>query len=612
MSSLKSQRRAYAAVSLIPLAVGLMMAIALLPVMLIGYLGARDNTGRLLTQNRDALIDGLEQQLRITLDGAAAQMAAVAKQIEERAIDPDDREGFGQYMAGIVQGNLSMASVGWMERDGPIRRWTRESIQEESNARELITDADGLWARAEAGRAAHWNNPVISRLVGEAVIPRVHPVMRNGQLKGVLIVVLTSESVTPVFDRMEAGITPFVLVGRDRVLIHRNLRMGSSGMDGRLPRLEEVGDPALAVMWRDPRRPAQDVPGRSQVHWSWLGDGYAAQVFGYRTMTGYGDDPWLVGFHQSSLATFRERWVIQALLWGSLALFLVAVGASYLLAGRVVRPAGEIATAARALEQLDFDAAQRPNAERSRIAEVRDIAQALARTAVALRRFETYMPRTLVRRLIAMDTAATEASDREVTVLFMDLANYSGFSDGRSAREVSAFLNEIFGRIGPIIESGGGTIDKYTGDGLMAVWGVPVADPDHVRAAFRTALMILDRLTPAIAADLARDPTSCRMRLGLHTGRVLAGDLGFKGRIDYTIVGRTVNIAQRCQAALKGRMGDAPVGLAITESVRAALDLPREGLAPLEPVRGEPTYRVIWLSEAAGAHLRRADPAARD
>lgn len=607
----KPTKRAYAAVRLIPAAVGLMMAVALLPVMVIGYFGARDNTGRLLTQNRDAIIDGLEQQLRTSLDGAARQMETVASLIQTRDIDPDDRAGFSRFMAGVAQGNRSMASVAWMERTGPVRRWTREAVAEEAHDRSIIRDWEGVWSRAEAGREAHWNNPVMSRLLGEAVIPRVQPVFRDGRLYGVLIAVLTSESVTPTFDRMEAGITPFVLVGRDRVLIHRNLRVGVRGADDSLPELGAVDDRALAVMWRDPRRPAQDFfPGRSQIHWSWLGVGYEAQVYGYRTMAGYGDDPWIVGFHQSSLATFRERWVIQSLFWGSFVLFLLAVAAAYVLARRAMRPAGEIAAAARALERLDFAGASRPNAEKSRIAEVRDIAQTLARTAVALGRFQTYMPRALVRRLLSLEATATGASDRDVTVMFIDLANYSGFSDGRSAGEVADYLNGIFAQVGPLIEASGGTIDKYTGDGLMAVWGALVPDPEHARAAFQAGLAILDRMTPVVAANLARDPASCRMRIGLHTGRVVAGDLGFDGRIDYTIVGRTVNIAQRCQAALKGRMGDAPVALAITEAVRAALGLPLEGLSPLVDARGEPTYRVIWLSEAAGAYLRPAKAAA--
>jgi adenylate cyclase len=601
-----SQKRAYSASRMAPLAVGLLMALALLPVMALGYLGARDNTGRLLTQNRDILLDGLEQQLRHSLDGTAEQLAVIGKMISNGDANPADREGFSQFMRGAAQGQSSLVSIGWLEATGPFRRWAKGGVVEEISDRSTIRNVDALWQRMDSYRQPFWANPTISRIIGEAIIPHLQPVVRDGKLYGILVTVLTSESVARLIDHMEDDLTPFVLVGRDRVLVHRNVKMGKLPenllAEDRLPRLDEISDPALAVMWNDPREPSQNVPGRSLVHWSWLGEGYQAQVYSYRSITGYGMEPWLIGFHRSSFATFRERLVIQGLFYGSGLMLLLSVGLAYLLSHRAVRPAGEIADAARALERLDFDAVTRPSIAESRVAEVRDISQALTRAGTALKRFQTYVPRALVGQLMAMDETASSATDREVTVMFMDLANYTNFADGRSAREVASYLNGIFAEMGPLIEATGGTIDKYTGDGLMAVWGAPVTDPDHVRAAWGAAISILERLTPLIAARLRQDSTSCRVRLGLHTGRVLAGNLGFEGRIDYTIVGRTVNIAQRCQAALKGHTSDAPVALAITEAVRKALGLPLGELIRLPEIRGgEAAYRVTQLPSVTPA-----------
>ncbi len=606
MPSLLPQKRAYSATRMAPLAVGLLMALALLPVMALGYLGARDNTGRLLTQNRDAMLDGLEQQLRNSLDGTAEQLATIGKMISNGDANPDDSAGFSQFMRGAAQGQSSLVSIGWLEATGPFRRWVKGGSAEEINDRSGVRNVDGIWQRMDSYRQPTWANPTISRLLGEAIIPHLQPVVRDGKLYGILITILTSDSMARLFDRMEDDLTPFVLVGRDRVLVHRNVKMGKLPdkilAEDRLPRLDEVSDAALAIMWNDPREPSQNIPGRSQVHWNWLGEGYQAQVYSYRSITGYGMEPWLIGFHRSSLATFRERLVIQGLFYGSGLMLLLVVGLAYLLSRRAVRPAGEIADAARALERLDFDAVTRPSIAESRVAEVRDISQALTRAGTALKRFQTYVPRALVDQLMAMDETASSATDREVTVMFMDLANYTSFADGRSAREVASYLNGIFAEMGPLIEATGGTIDKYTGDGLMAVWGAPVTDPDHVRAAWGAAISILERLTPLIAARLRQDSTSCRLRLGIHTGRVLAGNLGFEGRIDYTIVGRTVNIAQRCQAALKGHTGDAPVALAITEAVRKTLGLPLGELIRLPEIRGgEAAYRVTQLPSVSPA-----------
>lgn len=591
--------RAFSAVRIIPLAVGLLVAAVLLPVMALGYLGANDNTARLLTANRDIMLDRLESLLRDPLEGAAQRMEAVAKMIADGHLDPADKVGFSRFMAGVAQGQGSIVSIGWVEREGPIRRWMRDGTTEDRVDRSTIATVDKIWTHAERDRSPFWQGATMSRPLGAAIIPRIQPVERNGQLLGLLITAATSESISRFISLPQEGLTPFVLVGRDRVLAHPNIRNMNMIAD-RLAGLDEVDDPALAIIWKDPRRPAQNVPGRSQVHWSWLGTGYEAKIYSYREIEGFGGANWLIGFHRSSLDTLRERWIIQGLFWGSGFLLVAAVALAYLLGRRAIRPAGEIAEAARALERLDFDSVNRPALVGSRVAEVQDISHALSRAASVLKRFQTYVPRALVSQLMAMGGDASAATDREVSVLFMDLAGYTAFSDGRPASEVAAYLNGIFAEVGPLIEATGGTIDKYTGDGLMAVWGAPVADHDHMRAAWGAGISILERMTPVIAAGLAKDPACCRIRLGLHTGRVLAGDLGFEGRIDYTVVGRTVNVAQRAQAALKGRMGDAPVGLAITDSFRKAIGLPRDGLAPLPAERGgEPAFRVLWLTKAA-------------
>jgi adenylate cyclase len=588
--------RTFSAVKLIPIVVGLLVATVLLPVMTFGYLGARDNTGRLLTANRDAILDGLEQKIRDSLDGAAAQMATVGALIGNGTADPNDTGGFSQFMLGVAQGQTSVVSIAFVGRDGPIRRWLRDGTGVQVVDRSTIPGLDDIWSETERGGKPYWRQPVLSRLVGAAIIPHIQPVFRENGMIGIIITVLTSESVSRYLSSMEPGVTPFVLVGTERVLAHPNIRR-SNMISDQLLGLDDVDDPVLAAMWKDPRRPAQDVVGRSEIHWSWVGDSWNAQVYSYRFMTDYGGAPWLIGIHRSSLDSFRERWIIQSLFWGSGVMLLLAVALAFMLGRRAIHPAGEIAEAARALERLDFDAVNRPAIAESRITEVRDTAHALSRASDALKRFQTYVPRALVRQVMSMESQATAASDREVTVMFMDLAGYSAFADGRPAAEVGAYLNRIFAEVGPLIEATGGTIDKYTGDGLMAVWGAPVADAGHARAGWTAALRILEHMTPRIAAERKLDPALCRIRLGLHTGHVLAGDLGFTGRIDYTVVGQTVNVAQRTQTALKDRMGDAPVALAITEAFRLAIGVSREGLAPLPLVNGGvAAHRVVWIT----------------
>jgi class 3 adenylate cyclase len=158
---------------------------------------------------------------------------------------------------------------------------------------------------------------------------------------------------------------------------------------------------------------------------------------------------------------------------------------------------------------------------------------------------------------------------------------------------VGDYLNRIFGCVGPIIEAHGGSIDKYTGDGLMAVWGAPAADAHHAERAWVAAQAIVAALRERVAADIAADPAACRIRLGLHSGRVLPGDIGFAGRLDYTVIGRTVNVAQRAQTALREHMGDAIVALAVTATMARLLSLPSARLSPMPVLMdGEGVFRV--------------------
>lgn len=577
----------------LPVALGMLMLIALLPVMAAGFFGARDNTTRLLRASSDAVVDGLEDQLKATLDPVATQMAIVARYIGSGRIDPNDREVFRRFMLGVVTGQVNGVGIGFLEAEGPFRRWSRDQADEIIEPRANAPFADEIWTSAQVGEGPVWHRPFVSRITRSPVLLHRQPVMREGRLLGVFMTALTSEAISDFVMNMNTGITPFVLVGREAVIVHPNIRTAMMA-EFELPSIGAVGDPALAAIWTDPRAPAlKDPAARSTTHWTWVGGGFTAYQYYYREISGYGPYPWIVGFHQNSLATFRERWIVQALFYGSGLVLLIVMGLAWYMGRMAARPAEAIAEAARHLEDLRFDQVRNPGLEASRISEVRHTAHALGRAAHVLGRFQTYVPRVLIQQLMTMGSDRAVAVDREVTVLFMDLAGYTAFADGRSAEEVAGYLNGIFARIGPMIEAGGGTIDKYTGDGLLAVWGAPTPDAAHAARAWQVACQIRDDMTLVLDDMLKADPRSCRMRIGLHSGRVLAGDLGFSGRMDYTVVGRTVNLAQRTQAALKSDMGGATIALGLSETTRKLLGIEAGDLVRLGDMPGgETLYRV--------------------
>ncbi len=587
---------------LLPLGLGLVLLLALLPVMAAGYFGARDNTIRLLKASTDAMVDGLEDQLRANLDPVASQMAIVARFIGAGRIDPADRDAFRRFMIGVVTGQSHVIGIGFLEAEGSFRRWSRDQGDEMIETRSSARFADEIWTSALIGEGPVWNRPFVSPIARAPVLLHRQPVFREGRLLGVFMTVLTSEAISDVVLNMNPGITPFVLAGRNTVIVHPNLREAmSSGNE--LPGLDAVNDPALAVMWTDPRKPVlRDRNARSSTHWSWVGTGYTAHEYHYREISGYGPYSWIVGYHQNSLATFRERWVVQALFYGSGLVLFVVMLLARLMGRMAARPAEDIAGAARELERLDFDKVRRPALEASPVAEIRDTAHALGRAALALKRFQSYVPRVLIQQLVMLGQDRGMAVDRDVTILFLDLAGYTAYANGRSAEDVARYLNGIFAIVGPVIEASGGTIDKYTGDGLLAVWGAPTPDADHAAHAWQAALDIRSIMLPHLRRMLREDPRSCRMRIGVHSGSVLAGDLGFEGRMDYTVVGRTVNLAQRTQVALKSVMGSAELVIGLSESTRLLLDLPLSSLTELvDKPGGETLYKLESANDTGRA-----------
>jgi adenylate cyclase len=135
----------------------------------------------------------------------------------------------------------------------------------------------------------------------------------------------------------------------------------------------------------------------------------------------------------------------------------------------------------------------------------------------------------------------------EVTLMFIDVRNFTGFAERTPAREVVSTINRLFERIVPLIHARGGRVDKFVGDGLLAVFGAPRRQPDHADEALAAALEIAD--AAAAAGEL-------EIGIGLNSGTVVAGNIGGDQRYEFSVIGDPVNVAARVEAATR-QTGDA-------------------------------------------------------
>src|SRR5205823_13570177 len=141
---------------------------------------------------------------------------------------------------------------------------------------------------------------------------------------------------------------------------------------------------------------------------------------------------------------------------------------------------------------------------------------------------------------------------RQVTVVFADLSGYTAVAERMDPEAVKGLVERCLRRLGDEVERYGGTVDKYIGDNVMALFGAPVAHEDDAERAVRAALGMQDAMTEV--NERLPEGVSFALRVGLNTGEVLAGAVGD----DYTVVGDTVNVASRLQTA--ARPGGVTVG----------------------------------------------------
>jgi len=240
-----------------------------------------------------------------------------------------------------------------------------------------------------------------------------------------------------------------------------------------------------------------------------------------------------------------------------LVLLVISLLGAIMLARRIAKPIRRAAGAATDVADLNLD-----NVEplpSSIIRELDDLSTGFNSMVGGLKAFNRYVPRTLVQKLLSEGRADVMPEEREVAVLFTDIAGFTSVSEGMSASETAAFVNHHLSLLGAEITRLDGTIDKYVGDSVMAFWGAPDHLDNPADPAARAALA----MAVAIRADnmerAKRNQPPVRIRIGLHMGPLIVGDIGAPGRVNYTVIGDTVNAAARLENLGKEIDADADV-----------------------------------------------------
>lgn len=210
-------------------------------------------------------------------------------------------------------------------------------------------------------------------------------------------------------------------------------------------------------------------------------------------------------------------------------------------------------------------------------------------------RLERYLSPSVVSKIMeSQDDISNEFLDykeSDASVLFLDIVGFTPKAENMKPVETGIFLNNFFTEMTEIIFHYNGTLDKYLGDGIMAVFGVPFPIENHTELSIQTALDMQAKLKEM--NEGIPDEKKIHIRIGIHTGKLIAGDFGSPKRFDYTVLGNTVNIASRLESSIAGP-DEILVSDAVYNRARALFEFKDLGEKKLHGIkRPVKAYKVI-------------------
>ncbi len=230
--------------------------------------------------------------------------------------------------------------------------------------------------------------------------------------------------------------------------------------------------------------------------------------------------------------------------------------------------------------------------------------------------FGTYLDRDVAEYILS-EGFTEEGVELEVSMLFCDVRDFTSFAERSNPQQVVGALNNLFEVIVPVIAEHGGHIDKFEGDGLLAVFGAPEPHRDHAERAVRAACEMARRVNHEDEAN------GLRIGVGVNSGRVIAGSIGGAGRLNFSVIGSAVNLAARVESATRETDDDVLITAETWKELGQEFDAESRGRVQLkgiaEPVslhapvvaRVEVEVEIEVESEEEAAPARATDGAAR-
>ena len=514
----------------------------------LGFNQAAETTRLLWADQSEALINGLEQSLESRLVPIRDQALWVAAEIHDLS-NPAD---FDAFVFGSLAATPQVAGIAVISVDGKSRRWHRETgiaIDQDWSQKPWFKD---YLEQVKQSRTHAWRAPIFTDTISSSTL--LHDIAledHNGKFIGILSQIVPIQDISNIISKnyTDTGITPFVLYDRNYVLAHPSVASGN--FEQPLMDLEQLGDLVLARIW-SPDEDATFISAAlvdTQASGIFWGDDY--YLFLHRDITHFGPAPWTIGAYLNTTLQSdgeAER-LMEALLAGLIVLVLAIIAAIY-VGRKVSSPIKAIVAAADSIEagELDTIAPLRG----SGIRELDEAGNAFNNMVKGLR--ERALIRNTLGRFVPEKVATSllagggdiEVQETEATIVFCDIEAFTQLTELLGPVKIVEVLNAYFSEMVEIIEAHDGIVTQFQGDAILATFNVPVADERHAHNAVESARDMLKRV-----AEREFNGEKLNIRIGVNTGKVVAGAIGARGRLNYTVHGDAVNLAARLESMNK-------------------------------------------------------------
>jgi adenylate cyclase len=418
-------------------------------------------------------------------------------------------------------------------------------------AAENVNDYDPrkrpYYALAKNDKGRVWTPPYIFFNEGMPGITCAAPVYRkDGTLRGVVTVDFGLEILSD-FVR-DLHLSPhsvvFLYTAEEAILAHPSLHLVAhegQGTQGSLVTRKNVDDPLMRAFFDAPSRAASERFTFAFDGSSWIGSARAFPIDKKLS--------WYVAAAapEKDFTGPLERITRVAVLFSAIAVALAMLLGAW-LAQTIARPLARIAGEMERAGNFEIDEGAPP--AKSRFTEINAMDRALLAMKGGLRSFGAYVPRDLVRAVLASgDRAVLGGKTKELTIFFSDLAGFTTLSETMKPDQLVELLGGYFDAMTQVIQSRGGTIDKFIGDAIMAFWNAPGDTPEHAARAVEAALACQAKLDEMRKTD--ERLAGLKARIGIATGDVLVGNIGASDRMNYTVMGDCANLASRLEGLNK-------------------------------------------------------------